>query len=1366
MAKILGLDLGTNSIGWAVVEKENAEFSLLEKGVRIFQEGVKIEKGIEGSKAAERTGFRSARRLKYRRKLRKIELLKALSVYGYCPTLTNAELSSWRYKKVYPQNNAFIEWQRTDEASSKNPYYYRALAVEQKLDLKKEEDRFKIGRAFYHIVQRRGFLSNRLEGTKESDGAVKKSISEINSLKGDKTLGQYFYKKYRKGEKIRDVYTHREEHYLDEFNRICGFQELDSEFAAKVRKAIFYQRPLKSQKGLIGKCVFEPNKPRCSVSRPEFEEYRMLCFVNNIKIKTPGDEKLRPLNAYERLKTISRFFLKRDYFDFEDIAKHLAPKKQYKYFKDKNKYPEDWLFNFQMNTTVAGCPLSARFKEIFGLGFITEKFELVKNDNQELPKQIVDAWHVLYTFDSDKKLKEFAENKLGLDEKQVEEYLNIHPKKDFASLSLKAIKKIVPFLKEGLIYSHAVFLANMEEAIPREIWKAEENRNIVRSEIENIIANQKEEKQVCEIVNGIIKINRTEEAVWSEEASEIFKKDLIRKIKAHFGEKTYNAFSEEKKNRFENSAFELLKKQMQKNGGRGEFVPVQRIDERVKAFISDNFDVEPKSLDKIYHPSAIEVYKPPVRKDDGKLYLGSPMVSSIRNPMAMRALHQLRKVINELIKTDVIDPETRIHIEMARGLMNANERKAWQNWQRDRENLRKEYALKIQEHLSSDAEPSETDILKYQLWEEQNHKCIYTGKEIALSEFLGANPSFDIEHTIPRSISFDNSQVNKTLCENTFNRSVKKNKIPYELPNHEEILARIEHWKEKYEELDKQIGKTDFLVKRNSDNKDLKDNFIRKRHELKYQRDYWRNKYHRFTMKDVPEGFKNSQLVDTGIITKYSRLYLNTLFDKVYTVKGSTVADFRKLWGLQDEYEKKARVNHIHHCIDAITIACITKEAYDDLAGAYHKWEEVDKMKKSDMPKVNSPWTNFVTEVKAIENEVLISHYTPDILPKQTRKKVRKRGIIEYSIIKQLSDEFKNKQEGKDYFKIVKNGVEMYKIPVYQTGDTVRGSLHQQTFYGAIEKTEVNKKGEPEKVIKYVVRKSLDNLEDSNIKNIVDERVKEIIQYARLEEKKLRKEIEVQKKKLAKAEEEEENGIRTEIERLNNQISELYTLPNKNGAPIPIKKVRVYQTSVTNPLKDFKRHRDLSKKSYKHQYNVANDSNYAIAIYEGKDAKGKIKRDFQLLNNLEAGEFFKYSVQKDLKAQNLNHLHNLVSDKKVQGKAELPFKAVLKIGTMVILWENSPEEVWDLTMAEINKRLYKVVGLSQQVIQGKYFFATIVMRYHKEASSASDLKTEDGAFTCNEKYKAQRKMNHNQFNALVEGIDFKLDLLGNIKRIT
>lgn len=103
MAKILGLDLGTNSVGWAIVEKNNDEFSLIDKGVRIFSEGVKTEKGIESSRAAERTGYRSARKIKYRRKLRKYETLKILSINGMCP-LTIDEVNDWKKSgfKKYP----------------------------------------------------------------------------------------------------------------------------------------------------------------------------------------------------------------------------------------------------------------------------------------------------------------------------------------------------------------------------------------------------------------------------------------------------------------------------------------------------------------------------------------------------------------------------------------------------------------------------------------------------------------------------------------------------------------------------------------------------------------------------------------------------------------------------------------------------------------------------------------------------------------------------------------------------------------------------------------------------------------------------------------------------------------------------------------------------------------------------------------------------------------------------------------------------------------------------------------------------------------------------------------------------------------
>ena len=62
-------------------------------------------------------------------------------------------------------------------------------------------------------------------------------------------------------------------------------------------------------------------------------------------------------------------------------------------------------------------------------------------------------------------------------------------------------------------------------------------------------------------------------------------------------------------------------------------------------------------------------------------------------------------------------------------------------------------------------------------------------------------------------------------------------------------------------------------------------------------------------------------------------------------------------------------------------------------------------------------------------------------------------------------------------------------------------------------------------------------------------------------------------------------------------------------------------------------------------------------------------------------------------------------------------------------------------------------------------FGNIVLRHNKEASPATLLKIQDGEFKSDENYIAQRKLSHNQFNALVEGVDFSLSVLGEIKRL-
>ena len=294
MKKVLGLDLGTNSIGWALVKQDEGEYTLLEKGVDIFQEGVAREKNNEKPAVEDRTAARAARRHYFRRRLRKIELLKVLIRYGLCPPLSDEQLDEWRRKKVYPLDASFLQWQRTNDALNKNPYYDRYRALNQTLELGEQADRYTLGRALYHLVQRRGFISNRKDAEKQSEeGKVKSSIKELNQEMeqcGCRYLGEYFYRLYEQKKPIRKKYTSRNEHCLAELKAICRQQHLPQEWEKDLERAIFYQRPLKSQKGLVGKCTFEKSKNRCPASHPLFEEFRMLAFIRNIRMAAPGEK--------------------------------------------------------------------------------------------------------------------------------------------------------------------------------------------------------------------------------------------------------------------------------------------------------------------------------------------------------------------------------------------------------------------------------------------------------------------------------------------------------------------------------------------------------------------------------------------------------------------------------------------------------------------------------------------------------------------------------------------------------------------------------------------------------------------------------------------------------------------------------------------------------------------------------------------------------------------------------------------------------------------------------------------------------------------------------------------------------------------
>ena len=109
----------------------------------------------------------------------------------------------------------------------------------------------------------------------------------------------------------------------------------------------------------------------------------------------------------------------------------------------------------------------------------------------------------------------------------------------------------------------------------------------------------------------------------------------------------------------------------------------------------------------------------------------------------------------------------------------------------------------------------------------------------------------------------------------------------------------------------------------------------------------------------------------------------------------------------------------------------------------------------------------------------------------------------------------------------------------------------------------------------------------------------------------------------------------------------------------------------------------------------------------------------------------------------------------------MPLAYILKIGTKVLLYENSPEELYDSSKQELVKRLYKVVGISQINISN-CDYGVINLLYHQEARPSGEVKGKNGAYKQNEEFRPRIIMYHTQIHALVEGYNFKINDLGEI----
>ena len=492
MAKILGLDLGTNSIGWALIEDNQNK--ILGLGTRIFPMGVENLGDGEGeiSKNASRTGARGIRRQFFRRRLRKQILLKALSENKMCP-LEASDFQEWKRNKRFP-----IEKLTTWFAL--NPYELRQKALIEKLSLEE------IGRIFYHLIQRRGFLSNSRKGGSD-DGTIFKGnpkegkigITETQKNIEDKTLGAYLFEIYPKEnqpfqdglERIRNRYTTRKM-YVDEFELIWNKQaqfhtELTNELKTlfggrkldgyKEDGILFHQRPLRSQKHLVGNCSFEPRKTKCPISAIPFEQFRVWQWVNTVEYNG------KKISQVEKEKIVE-FLFANEKPEFKKIRKVIG------------KESAEFKFNYKDDDKIVGTHTISNLsnKKYFGKKW----FEFTEKEQE-------DIWHVLYFFDSKSNLKEYAIKNWNFTEEQAESISKFNVKDGYASLSRKAISNILPFLKLGFTYDVAVVLGGIKNVFGSDWEKlSDEKRNFFYDNVYEIVRS-KNKGGFIEIIKDILK---------------------------------------------------------------------------------------------------------------------------------------------------------------------------------------------------------------------------------------------------------------------------------------------------------------------------------------------------------------------------------------------------------------------------------------------------------------------------------------------------------------------------------------------------------------------------------------------------------------------------------------------------------------------------------------------------------------------------------------------------------------------------------------------------------------------------------------------------------------------------------------------
>lgn len=417
----LALDLGTNSIGWAVVELDDQElprpFRLVRLGSRIFSDGRNPKDG--SSLAAERRGPRQMRRRRDRYLKRRDRFMRALIDCGLMPVNETAR-------------KALV---------AENPYLLRQRGLDQALTPGE------FGRVLFHLNQRRGFKSNRKtdrSAGKES-GKIKEAIAAFREAMGDaRTVGEALARRHQIGKPVRArlIGKGKEEHYelyidrewiAEEFDKLWESQRrfypdlLNDTAHDRIKGILLHQRPLRPM--LPGKCFLEPDERRAPAALPSAQLCRLYQEVNHLRVETLVDRKERPLTRKERDELIRTLDNKAE-VKFEGLRKQLF---------GANREAFRFTLESENRKALKGCDTTAKLAHKQAFGARWHDFSLAEQD--EIVALLLDS-------ENEAQLHDTLCLRYQLSDEQANYIANRSLEDGFLRFSRKAIDKLLPVLRD------------------------------------------------------------------------------------------------------------------------------------------------------------------------------------------------------------------------------------------------------------------------------------------------------------------------------------------------------------------------------------------------------------------------------------------------------------------------------------------------------------------------------------------------------------------------------------------------------------------------------------------------------------------------------------------------------------------------------------------------------------------------------------------------------------------------------------------------------------------------------------------------------------------------------------------------------